>query len=507
MNLSHDRRAFLKSSAALAACSAWPLGCATLPVIEPVATARKKKPAVIRGAFFYPSQEVVLAGKCEDGWRKERWSTWPGNQFQPEAQQEKFMAKLRELAASLDVQLALEPKPISTNAGVEAFLADVAKTKPDALLLINFWNSFSAKIKPILSAYPGPIILYHALGANHQLPPEYFRTAPHTYYIHSMENWAALERGLRAVHAKAHLAQSRLLRVSGNLTKEADDREDFLALPIHGVPAEHFNDLFDKTPVTPELEQLARAVRRCATGITDLEEQAFLDGVRAHAAVRELLRRHEADAITIQCLMLKHRKPCLSFALNNGALVPCGCENDLNATLSLMLGASLFGRGGFQHNPEFDTERNLYFASHCTCTTKLHGAAGADAPYALRPFFHQLPKSLALDVAWPAGEPATVFKYQTTKKMLDAWRGRVVTSPGCPPTGGCATRVLVQIAGVSDVCSIYAGPHPILYCGDFAKQAQVFATLYGLELHTNIPPPSRPLEPTPSPKPKAKAAV
>jgi hypothetical protein len=65
----------------------------------------------------------------------------------------------------------------------------------------------------------------------------------------------------------------------------------------------------------------------------------------------------------------------------------------------------------------------------------------------------------------------------------------------------------VQIAGVSDVCSIYAGPHPILYCGDFAKQAQVFATLYGLELHTNLPPPSRPLEPTPAPKPKAKAAV
>ncbi|MCX7007484.1 MAG: hypothetical protein NTY53_09600, partial [Kiritimatiellaeota bacterium] len=171
----------------------------------------------------------------------------------------------------------------------------------------------------------------------------------------------------------------------------------------------------------------------------------------------------------------------------------------LNATLSLMLGASLFGRGGFQHNPEFDTERNLYFASHCTCTTKLHGCAGPDAPYALRPFFHQLPKSLALDVEWPAGETTTLFKYHATKKLLDAWRGRVVTSPGCPPAGGCATRVLVQIQNVPDVCSIYAGPHPILYCGDFAKQAQVFAQLYGLELHTNLPPPSRP----PAPKPTA----
>lgn len=57
-----------------------------------------------------------------------------------------------------------------------------------------------------------------------------------------------------------------------------------------------------------------------------------------------------------------------------------------------MLGANLFGRGGFQHCPEFDTEENLYFASHCTCTTKLHGPDAKDAPYALRPFFHQMPQ-------------------------------------------------------------------------------------------------------------------
>jgi hypothetical protein len=499
MMTDHDRRTFLKSAAAIAALTAWPTGCATFPSIPPVTSARKRKPAVIRGAFFYPSQETVLAGKCEDSWHVQQWSTWPGNQFQPEAQQEKFMAKLRELAEGLDVQLALEAQPISTSAGVEAFLADVGRTKPDALLLVNFWNTFSAKIKPILAAYPGPVILYHALGANHQLPPEYFRNAPHTYYIHSMEHWDALERGLRAVHAKTRLAQSRLLRVSGKLTKEADDCEAFFGLPIHGIPAAQFNDLFDQTVVTPELAQLARAVRRCAGQVTDLSDTAFLDGVRAHAAVRTLMERHAADAITIECLMLKHRKPCLSFALNNGALVPCGCENDLNATLSLLLGASLFGRGGFQHNPEFDTEQNLYFGSHCTCTTKLHGAAGPDAPYDLRPFFHQLPKSLALDVQWPAGETATLFKYQTVKKTLDAWRGAVVTSPGCPPTGGCATRVLLKIESVADVCSIYAGPHPILYCGDFARQAQVFAQLYGLELHTNLPPSARP----PAPKPAA----
>ena len=485
MSLPQDRRTFLKSTAALAALAVWPLGCATTAPTQFSSTPRKKKPAVIRGAFFYPSAEDVLAGKAEDGWAKHQWFTWPGNQFEPEAQQTKFLAKLRELTADLDLTLALEEKPLCTNAGVTAFMNNVEASKPDALLLFNFWNSFSPKLRPILEGFKGPIILYHPVGANHQLPPDYFRTAARVQYIHSIENWAALERGLRAVHTRTRMAQSRLLRVSGQLMKEADVTELFFGTPIHGVPAEHFNKLYDEIQVTPEMERLARSVRRGARYVREITDAAVVDAVRSHVAVQRIMERHEADAITIECLMLKHRKPCLSFARNNGDLIPCGCENDLNASLSLMLGASLFGRGGFQHNPEFDTEHNLYFASHCTCTTKLHGPKGRDATYDLRPFFHQMPKTMALDVQWPVGEPVTLFKYQSGKFALDAWRGQVVSSPTSPPTGGCATRVLVKLDGVADVCSVYAGPHPVLYCGDFARYAKVLAQIYGLEIRTN----------------------
>ena len=483
-NVIQDRRAFLKSAAALAAL---PMGCATQhPALTraPLAN-RKKKPGLVRGAFFYPPARLVLDGKNEDSWAPHQWFTWPGNQFQPEQQQAKFTERLQQIAANLDLALKLDEKPLYTDAAIQAFINEIEQSKPEALLLLNFWNTFSAKLKPILAAFKGPIIVYHPVGANHQLPPEFLRTAPRLQYIHSIENWDALERGLRAVHTKVRLAQSRMLRVSGRLQAEADDREAFFNLAIHGVPAEHFNQLFDELAITEADRAMARSVRRRALSVTDLEEKAFLDAARAHAAVGQLMERHQADAITIECLFLKQRKPCLSFALNNGRIIPCGCENDLNATLTLMIGASLFGRGGFQHNPEFDTERNHYFASHCTCTTKLHGPDQKDAPYHLRPFFHQMPKSLALDVQWPVGETATLVKYQTGKNTLDAWRGKVLSSPTCPPTGGCATRALLSLDGVADVCSVYAGPHPVLYCGDFAKHSKVFAQLYGLEIRTN----------------------
>ncbi len=482
------RRTFLKSTAALSAFGAWPgFGSgAVSAALAPTPTVRK--PGIVRGAFFYPPADVVLAGECEDNWSTHNWFTWPGNQFKPEEQQKKFMGELQRIVDGLALELIMDDAPIYTDAAINAFIAEIETDTPDALLLFNFWNSFSEKIYPILDAFDGPIILYHPVGASHQLPPERFRTDPRLQYIHGIEHYEALENGLRAVHARTRMAHAKLLRVSSRLQEEVTNSDPLFGTPILGVPAAYFNDLFDATEVTDDIRELAATVRRDALRVTDLSDDAFIDAACAHAAVLKLMKRHDADAITIECLFLKHRKPCLSFALNNGALVPCGCENDLNATLSLMLGAYLFGVPGFQHNPEFDTEDNRYFGAHCTCTPAWRGADAQPAPYELRPFFHQMPKTLALDVKFPPEEPTTLFKYQQAhgdnKALLHAWEGRVVSSPDCPPTGGCATRVLVDMDNVADVCDIYTGPHPALFYGHHARRIKTLATLYDIDVRS-----------------------
>jgi hypothetical protein len=228
--------------------------------------------------------------------------------------------------------------------------------------------------------------------------------------------------------------------------------------------------------------------KKQALSVTDVTDEYLVEAFRAHRAVRQIVQRYGADAVTIECLMLKHRKPCISFAINNGELLPSGCENHVDATLTLMLGRWLLDRGGFQHNPEFDTSENHYFGAHCTCALKLHGPQGPSQPFAVRPFFHQLPKTAALDVQWTPDEPILVAKYLTGKDTLSCWMGRVIQSPASPPTGGCATRVLTAIDGVQDVCDIYAGTHPILFCADRgdARRFKAFARMYRLKLEGNV---------------------
>lgn len=483
-----ERREFLAVSgmAASAMLSGWMARSAAAD--EPVLTPRAKAPARVMAVFLYPPAEVVNAGKMEDSWAPNQWFTWPGNQFQPEAQQQKFTARIAEMAKALGIEVEFAPEAIYQQAKVDEFIARAKQAAPDAVLIVNFWNSLSKAAFQMATDSAPTAIVYHAVGANHQLPPEALRKAEGIYYIHSIENFDEIERGLRAVRAKKMLAQSRLLRVSGNVTERVENEEPKLGVHCVGVPAEELNALFDAIPTDDTLRAEATAFKKAAVGVTDVADDYFVDAMRVHRAVGQIVSRYGADAVTIQCLMLKHRKPCLSFSMHNSNLFPAGCENDLNATLTLMLGRWLLDRAGFQHNPEFDTSENRYFGAHCTCALALHGPEGPKQPFSVRPFFHQLPKTAALDVQWTPGEPIVVAKYQSGKDTLSCWTGKVIESPASPPTGGCATRVLMDIDGVADVCDIYAGPHPILYCADrsAARRFKAFARMYRLTLLGNV---------------------
>ncbi len=485
-----NRRGFLAAGAALgtaALAAGTTSGEASSQPAAPLPP-RDKQPARVMVAFLYAPADVVNEGRMEDSWRAHHWFTWPGNQFEPQEQERKFTAKIRQIADRLGVVVEIRPGGIYQEARVREFIDQARAARPDAVLIVNFWNSLSPWSHRMATESQAPTaIVYHALGANHQLPPEYLRNAEGLFYIHSVENWDEIERGLAAVRARGMLGQSRLLRVSGQ-PADRTVTEPRLGVEVVSAPAGEFNALFDAIPDDDALIAEAMAFKAQAAGVTDVPDSAFVDAVRADRAVRRIMKRYGADAVTIECLQLKHRKPCISFARHNGALTPCGCENDLNASLTLMLGRWLLGRGGFQHNPEFDTSENRYFASHCTCAWKLHGPDGPSRPFRVRPFFHQLPRTPALDVQWAQDEPVTVLKYLSGQDTLSCWTGRVITSPECPPTGGCATRVLVEIDRTEDVCEIYAGPHPVLFCAgrSEARRFKAFARMYRLKLQGNV---------------------
>jgi hypothetical protein len=312
-------------------------------------------------------------------------------------------------------------------------------------------------------------------------------TAAGIYYIHSVDNWTEIENALYAVRARKMVSQSRLLRIS-EFADRTQMKDAGLDVDIVGVPAQEYNDLFDSIQRDDKLIKEAMAFKKAAQQVTEVDDHFIVEAFRAHRAVQQMQQRYQADAVTIKCLMLKERKPCISFSLHNSDLMPCACEDFPDSAMTLMLGRWLFERAGFQHNPDFDINRNVYFGAHCTCALRLHGKNAAQQKFSIRPFFHQMPKTAALDVQWTPHDPILLAKYVPEQHLLSCWKGQVVESPPTTSAGGCATRVLVDIANIDDVCSVYVGPHPILYCAEagLAQRLKAFAKLYRFELVGNV---------------------
>ncbi|MCL2304293.1 MAG: hypothetical protein FWC43_03005 [Planctomycetaceae bacterium] len=484
-----DRRDFLKISGTVAAFGGFLATTALAQnadeaVNVPPLEKTKTKMAVL---FLYPPADVVNDGRLEDFWAADHWFTYPGNQFEPEMNQQKYTKKIVEFAKTYDIDLDFQGV-LYTKAALAEFVAKTKAAPPDTLLVVNFWNTFSAWVLEMSQQLaPLPMIVYHPVGSNHQLPPKGLMESPDMVYIHSLENWETLENAMAAANAKKRMSQSRLLRVTG-VKERTTGFDKNLGIEIVSIPAEEYNLLFDSIQTDDALIRDAMAFKAKATAVIDVEDKYFVEGFRSRKAVLEIMKRYGADGITIRCLMLKERKPCIGFSLNNSALVPCACEDFPDSAMSLMIGAQLFRRGGFMHNPEFDIDRNQYYGSHCTCALELHGPGKGEMPFRVRPFTHQLPKTAALDVQITPGERVFLMKYIPSQNRMFAYTGTMVGSPEINTAGGCATRFVMDIDKIDDVCTTYQGPHPILYCGTAmeARRIKAFAKLARLEFVGNV---------------------
>jgi len=484
-----DRRDFLKLSGTAAALGGMLATTALAQNADrtPTTAPLEKKQTKMTVLFMYPPIDVVNEGLLEDAWAVHHWATYPCNQFEAEMNQEKYTKKVVEFAKMYNIELDMQGV-IYTKARMAEFIAKMKAAPPDAVLVFNFWNTFSGWIFEMSQQLaPLPIIVYHPLGASHQHPPKNLMTAPGMVYIHSQENWEILENAMAAANARKRMSQSRLLSIS-DVREPTKGLDANLGVEIVTIPATEYNDLFDSIQADDAMVRDAMAFKAKAIDVIDVEDKYFVEGFRSKKAVDEIMKRYGADAITITCLMLKERKPCIGFSLNNSAVVPCACENDLSSAMSLMIGAHLFQRGGFQHNPGFDINRNQYYGSHCTSALEMFGPGKGELPFRIRPFAHQLPKTAALDLQFPPGEKTIVMKYISPQNRIFTYTGTMVGSPEINVVGGCATRFIMEMDKIDDVCTTYHAPHPILFFGTptEAKRLHDFAKLTNLEFIGNV---------------------
>ncbi len=461
------RRDFLRATGVAAGALA--LGCRPpMPLPTVAKTGRAKRPARVRGAFLYPPSEAL---RKPGGW----WS-WPGKDFDAEGRQRQYTAELGAIAARLGVDLAIENKPLDGSASVAAFLSRVEQAKPDGVLLIPLKHGHFAQVNTVIKAVECPLVIYSCLGVKHGSVKGYERAGVH--FSQSLDDLSGVADALRMIHTMTVMRQSRILSVGGRTEREYT--VPHVGTQVRAVPVARFAAEVDRTETTAEARALARAYMRHAKRVVEPREPEVVTAARVHFACQAMLEAEQCDAIMMDCLRRGLYMPCMSFMTLRDSGIAAGCENDLSATLTLMLVQLLFDRPGFQANPGYDTVRNQYFHSHCTCPTRLLGPDGPAAPYLLRDYAHTNDPTCCPQVLWTPGQPVTLAHYEPgTKPTMLLYSGEVVQSYAMPPVGGCRTNVVMTVNEVRNAIDV-KGHHDVLFCGSRARQLREFARLYGI---------------------------
>jgi len=424
------------------------------------------------------------------------------------AARENFRRKLDAIGATYSLDFDYRGV-LRTQAQAAACIDGINVAPPDTLLIVDFSDSsnssdfsnssdssdsLSRQVFEMTQKMPLPmsaIVCQPAPGSpRQQSSAAATATAPAgVVYIHSLEDWEGLESALAAANAKKIMAQSRLLCIA-NINEPTAATDKNLGVDIVAFPPSEYSAVFDSIKADDSLVRDAMAFKKKAAANLGVEDRYFVDGFRGHKTVLELMKRHGADAITIFCLHLRERRPCISFSLNNSAGIPCACEDDRGAAMTMMIGSRLFQRGGFQHNQKFYTGRNQYGGCHCTCPLEMRGPGNGELPFRVKPYPHQPPPSIAFDVRMPSGEKAFITKYVPKDSHVFAYTGMVKgpTPPELKAPNDCETGFVMDIDKTGDVATIYHAPHPILYFGGAAeaRRMEMFAALARMKFTGNI---------------------
>jgi hypothetical protein len=158
----------------------------------------------IRTVFFYPPSKTY----ADD---PDAWWSWPGNDFDAEGRQQNYMEVLRKMGDKLGLRILIDEHSVWTAEHVDALTRQLEDSRPDGLLIVLFANHSRAMADRLSAASEQlgiPVVFYIALGVCHG-PGTSFRgyRRAGVHFIMSLENFEAIEQGLRKIKNGEPLGQ------------------------------------------------------------------------------------------------------------------------------------------------------------------------------------------------------------------------------------------------------------------------------------------------------------
>ena len=198
-------------------------------------------------------------------------------------------------------------------------------------------------------------------------------------------------------------------------------------------------------------EEIAEALfLKAAKKIVEPSRDEIIKSTKMYIAMQDMLAKHQAHAITVNCLggmpIQTLGYPCLGFAQLCDLGYPGACEADLDSTLTMLMFQYGANKPGFITDPLFDLSKNAVIHAHCVSPTRMDGPEGERHPFNIRTHRDDN-RGASAEVAMRVGQTITCAKTVNDDAMLIS-TGKIIE--GKMPEfddAGCRTQITVEVAG------------------------------------------------------------
>ena len=259
-------------------------------------------------------------------------------------------------------------------------------------------------------------------------------------------DWDEIDQVVGLMRVAPRLHQTRILTIGKPRGTEAactaEQVKECLGAEIVPISNEQIieaHQAIDLKAAEAEAERywISRAKR-----IVEPSKEDIINSARLYLAVKKLMVKERAQAVTSSHCMGRPAKGCLTFSKLNDLGLVGACEGDMDSTLTMLMFGYAFGVPGFISDPVFDTSRNALIHFHCTCATKMDGPGGKRLPFTIRTQSDS-EKGVSLDVEMRIGQVVTCAKFINLDTMLIS-TGKVIEVTH--DELGCRTQFVTEVA-------------------------------------------------------------
>ncbi|MBN1346033.1 MAG: hypothetical protein JXQ73_25320 [Phycisphaerae bacterium] len=305
-------------------------------------------------------------------------------------------------------------------------------------------------------------------------------------------DWSELDQVVGLMRVAPRLRKTRIVVVRGPLGTaaacSAEQVKKRLGAEIVPITVEETLEAHRAVDAKAAEAEAQRHWISQAKKIVEPSKEEIVSAARFYLALKDIMIRNGARAITSSNCMGAPAKGCLAFSRLNDMGLVGACEGDMDSTLTMLMFADAFGLPGFISDPVIDTAKNALIHFHCTCATKMDGPGGKRLPFTIRTQSDS-ERGVSLDVEMRIDQPVTCAKFVNLDTMLIS-TGKIfdVTHDEL----GCRTQFWTRVAdarsmfnnwcgGVLDGCTM-TRLHRVVFYGDHLQNIRHLGTLMGFKV-------------------------